>query len=40
MAGTAGPSHLKAADGDNAGLRIVEVCDLVLVFLPALLAVG
>ena len=40
MTGTAGPSHLKAADGDNAGLRIVEVCDLVLVFLPALLAVG
>ena len=40
MTGTAGPSHLKAADGDNAGLRIVKVCDLVLVFFPTLLAVG
>ena len=40
MTRAARPSHLKAADGDNAGVGAVEVCDLVLVFLPALLAVG
>ena len=40
MTRAARPSHLKAADGDNAGVGAVEVSDLVLVFLPALLAVG
>ena len=38
VAGSAGPGHLKARNGDEVGMRCVEGCDLALVLLPERLA--